>query len=285
MRNLYIGDLQIHDSSGPVNGYWLQEYEGFDSPEYRTSSYDKPGEDGMVVTAQYYSGRNISLAGVIKGDTLLEYEDNKRALLAACGITRSSTGIPVPVTLTFETLSNREYFVTGHFKRPVFRNEMIGHCKFLLQFITNSPFVFSSSTISSGLIGAPIGGGFTLPTLVPIVSSPSSGGTVNITNPGHAESPLIIRLDGQLTDPRIISTATGKSMELDYTIASGDFVTIDMANKTILLNDTSTLLSTKTDTSDWFSLMPGDNLFTLRTSTLSDTGTFSITSNAAYLGV
>lgn len=284
MRKLFIEALQIHDSEGPVNGYWLQTMEGFDAPEYRISEYDKPGEDGMEVTAGLYGGRPIVLEGKVKGEDPTEYLANRRALISACAIKRDSYAYPIPTRISFETLDGRQFFLDGFFRRPAFTEEMIIHCKFLLQFTAKRSYIYDPAIVNSGNITVRVSGGVTLPATLPMTLSPSSGGSATVNNPGNAPSLPTIRLYGPLSNPAIGNATAGITLQLDYIIPSGSYVDIDMAEKTILLNGSSTLLSTKTGTSDWFPILPGVNNLTLENDTTSDTGYATVTFNPAYLG-
>src|SRR4051812_8227555 len=94
MFEFMLGDLQLH---GPdlANFDLKRPIQGLEAPEYRISSYDKPGEDGGVVSNALYGMRQITLIGRVAGSNPEQYEENRRALLDACAIRRDSNGYPV----------------------------------------------------------------------------------------------------------------------------------------------------------------------------------------------
>ncbi len=109
-------------------------------------------------------------------------------------------------------------------------------------------------------------------------------GTV-ITNNGDAVAMPTLRLVGPLTNPLVQNGANNGFMQVNYAIPDGSFVTVDMLEHTILLNDSSSILSTKGDTSDWFGLEPGENPISLNTDDAGDTGYAELTAYGSFLGV
>lgn len=289
MRSLYIDtlgtNLQIHDSQNPNIGYWLQSpIEGLDSPEIRTNEYQKPGEDGSAITSTFYDSRGVTLQGIISGSSPTDYENKRTAFATACAIKRDSNGFPVAKRIQFTTLGGQTFYFDGFFRRPVFNYDQINWTKFMVSVVAPQPTLFGSTQVSSGAIVRVSGGGFILPVILPIVSSSGTGGSALITNSGNANSFPVITLTGPLTNPFIYSVATGRTMQLTYTLLAGSTITIDMGLKTIVLNGSSSLLSAKTTSSEWFAIVPGSNLINFSTSSTGDTGNMVILFNPAYLG-
>lgn len=282
-----LGTLQIHSNTGAVD-FWLQDpVEGLESPEYRTTDYDRAGEDGATISSQLYGGRSIMLRGVIKGASPSIYETNRRLFGQACAITRDSEGLPAPIRLTFTTLAGSTYYVDAYLKdRPVFASENIKSCHYLLKLVTADSFVRSNTATVSSTIVRPSGGGFILPVILPITSSAQTGGSGIVNNGGTVDVYPTLTLVGPLTNPYISNSTTGGPvMQLNYTIASGSSVVIDMKEKTIVLNGSSSLLSTRTDGSTWWALQPGNNTIAFSTGSTSDTGTLQLSFNAGFIGI
>lgn len=62
-------------------------------------------------------------------------------------------------------------------------------------------------------------------------------GATYVTNAGNVTAPLVMRLYGPVTNPRIGNETTGEVLEFDdLTIPEGEYVEIDTAASTILLN-------------------------------------------------
>lgn len=100
------------------------------------------------------------------------------------------------------------------------------------------------------------------------------GGTILATNTGTAPAPWTARLDGPLTQPIIEHVETGKQLQLNATIASGDFYTLDSDAHSVLLAGTASRYSLLARP-DWFDLTPGLNTIRLGGSSGAGTLTFN----------
>jgi hypothetical protein len=290
MQDFYLdtlgANLQLHSNSAAL-GYWLQiPIQGLDMPNLRNSGYDKPGEDGSVVSNQLYSGHSVTLTGVIKGDTSTQYETNRLALASALAISRDSNGFVQPKRCTFTTLAGSQYFFDAYLAdKPIYDSSQINWTHFMIPLVIPKALIFSTTQVSSGSITRASGGGFILPVILPITSSAATGGSATVANSGNAYTPPVLTLTGPLTNPFIRNATTDQSMQLNYTIDAASYVTIDMAEKTILLNGDSSILSTKTDDSNWWTMAPGNNSIIFSTGSASDTGNLQIPFYPGFLGV
>ena len=284
MLNLYIGSLKVHDSVNATD-LWLQTpITGFDSPDNRMTHYDKPGEDGAVVSAMYYSSRHVTLHGYIKGATPIIYEANRVAFIKACAQAKDASGYPTPTTITFTTLAGNTYYFNAYIKKPVMDYSQINSGKYMVDMVAADPYIYSSAARTTTISRA-IGGGAIVPFVVPVILAASSGGSSTLVNGGNGTSFPILKLTGPLTNPYVANTTVNKFVQLNYTITSSNYVLIDMAQKTIMLNGVTSVLSTKTSDSNWWALVSGNNNIQLSTGTSADTGNLTINYNDAYLGV
>lgn len=89
-------------------------------------------------------------------------------------------------------------------------------------------------------------------------------GAVVVTNPGTAPALPVLELYGPATDPVVANVTTGKVLAFEgIELASGDYLEIDTAEKTILLNgleSASRYGFVDFAVSEWWDLEPGDNL-------------------------
>lgn len=89
-------------------------------------------------------------------------------------------------------------------------------------------------------------------------------GSVLVVNPGNAPASPVLELYGPATDPVIANVTTGKVLAFaGLEVAAGDFLEIDTAEKTILLNgipSASRYGFVDFAVSSWWDLEPGDNL-------------------------
>lgn len=280
-------NLHLHSNVGATD-FWLDPgVEGFDSAEFRVSEYDKPGEDGSNVSNQLLGSRLVNLPGYVRGADPAAFEANRRALLTAASITRDNFGFPVAHRCVFTTLSGTSYFFDALVNsKPVFTNVTPVSCKFLLQLTTPDPLIYGNTQVVSSPITRPTGGGFVLPVILPIVSSSQTGGSVVVANPGTATVKPVITITGPLSNPYISNAAAdGKYLQLNATLNSGDVVTVDMAEKTIVLNGSSNYLATRTSDSEWWGIAPGNNTISFSTAGTSDSGTMQVSFYPGYVGV
>lgn len=287
MKTIILDGLQIHSNTGNVD-FWVHPgIEGLDVPETRMTEYDRPGEDGGTVSSMLYGSRPIVMEGTVKGNDVTAYEANRRLLSQACIIERDRYNYPVSKTLQITTLNNVTYTLQVYVKKLSMAMDNVKSCKFMLQLVAADPFIYDSSSISTGAIARPSGGGFVLPVILPIVFAAAVGGTGVVINNGTAPASPVITLTGPATNPFIINTTTGDVFQLNYTIPSGSTVVIDMniTKKTIIMNGSTNLLYTKSTDSVWWSIPVGSNTINYSTGSSGDTGTMTLSFTPRYAGI
>lgn len=285
MQNFNIGSLQLLGPLATTSYILQQPVEGFDSPDYRITNYDSPGQDYGVVSQAFYSSRTITLTGVIMGQSVSQYEANRKALSAAVAINRDNNSYPILTPITFTTNAGFSYFLNVQFKKPVFAMKDVTFTNFQLSAIAPDARIYGSQQVNSGGITIAKGGGFILPVTLPINFANSSGGGSVLTNNGTAASHPTVTFTGPLTNPYIYNVTTGYAFQLDYTIPGGSYVVVDMYNKTALFNGNQNFITYVDPVSSWFTVVPGSNSFTLSTGSAADTGNVDITFYSAYSGI
>lgn len=286
MKSFSIGTLSFITNNVVNPNFILQTpITGLDFPEIRTNYYSRAGQDGGIVSSMFYDKRSIQLTGIIYANDPTTFEQSRQALATACQISKDSSGYPVPIKVSFTTLANNSYFFNAYIDRPVYDYKDPNYSTFMVTMTATNSFLQGATQVVSSAIVRASGGGFILPVILPITSSAGVGGTGSVTNSGTAPAYPILTLTGPLTNPYIQNSTVGKFMQLNRTIAAGEVVTIDMYNKTILLNGSSSLISSKSSTSDWWYIAPGTNTITLSTASTSDTGNVALSFYSAYLGV
>lgn len=112
------------------------------------------------------------------------------------------------------------------------------------------PFVYTTTPLSE-------------PTGAIIAETPTQGSEVDCVNRGSWIARPIITIYGGVTNPTITNLSTGKSILLNGTIASGDYVAIDCLQFLLTNSVGANVFGLWDPTSDWITLQPGDNIFTL----------------------
>jgi hypothetical protein len=94
------------------------------------------------------------------------------------------------------------------------------------------------------------------------ITVPATGGTCSYTNAGSMNTPPKIRIYGGITDPWVrkgtVASSVGAGLVFSGTVASGDYLEIDVQARTVKTNGTTNSLSLLTAaSSDWFELPTG----------------------------
>ena len=215
MKSITIEDnlgnsLQIHNQRLLDLGYLVgAPIEGLESPSIRTSSYNKPGEHGAVVSNQLYGERRVSLEGVIRGGAVNHW-GRRRDLQQILKINRDSDNQVIQKTIKITTDDDLDLQFDAVVNRlPLMPIRQPFSTRFLID-LFSPRFALESQTLNSETIDPPIGGGAELPWEMPILFAAVTGGSENIINVGNAEAFPIITLNGPLTNPRIKNITTNK---------------------------------------------------------------------------
>ncbi len=275
----------MHSNSDNTIGYVVNSHDGFDSPDVRLSSYNRPGEHGSVVTNQLYGGRTISLQGRIAAPTTTLYQQRRRDLQNALRIVKDSNAVSQPILLKFQTTDDlllQTYIYAA--KKLQFKERSPIFSEFYLELFA-ADYNFYDQSAQVVTVSPPTGGGAVYPVIYPITYAAKTGGSVTVNNAGDSNSFPVITFNGVLTSPYISNSTTGETFGVSVSLATGDTLVCDMQNKTMLLNSTTNALQYFVSTNTWLSLVPENNIITLGSGLSSDTGNVSITFRSAYIGV
>lgn len=289
IASVALDGLTLHDINDPTCPYSVSKkgLDGLAEPTYRTTAYERAGEDGGDVASSYVGMRAIALSGRVRGSDDASFAQVRRALLVKGRIDRDSNSRPVAKQLVVTTLAGETFTAEVHVRKLSIQIEDNNVADYLFELLAPKGYLEGTTSTSSGQVARPTSVGANFPWVFDptIEFGLTTGGTFVVDNPGTADTWPVLTLRGPLTDPVIRHQGTGKFMELDTTLTSDDEVVIDMRNKTVVLNGSSNYLYTRTTDSEWFSLAPDSNVISFDTSNVSDTGTVELTYVPAYLGI
>lgn len=248
--NILWRNAVIDSSLGAVG---FQELRGWnDSPDVRSSDADRGGMHGQIPGPMLLSGRIVEIDFVIL--------DPAQIPLMLGAIVPVSN--PVEETLT---ISNFETYPPQTVQArpirwlvPTNRDWFMGRKTGTWQFKATDPTKYSADLLtetcslpagSSGLSFGP--GGVAWPAAFGTVAT---GGSVDVTNLGTADTWPVFLLSGPLTGPSITDTATGRTLRFSpsFVIPAGQQVVIDTNAKTALMGGANVRASMLTAT--WFPL-------------------------------
>lgn len=250
---------------------------GLDSPPFRETTRDHEGADGGFLDAEFESGRDVILEGILYADatTMEAYLDDIKENYAP-------VTDPIPFYIKPPGVDERVIFVKSRGARydwATLRRLGMTEIQFLLY--AEDPRIYDNVLMNTVI---PFGGQATTGFGFDFGFDLSFGASVPpdgafIINSGNRPTPLIFTISGPVVDPRIINDAESKSMNFSITLGASDVLVIDTSNKTVLLNG-STNRRNALLTQDWFFLNVGSTF--IRFGGASGTGTLSVSYRNAW---
>lgn len=250
---------------------------GFEYPSVDAVIEDISGISGSLFISSKFGRRPLSWEGLISEDVLL----NRRNLISACRAGSLKT-------IQFETCDGLLLQADVEILSLVMPYQL-GRVKYLINAVSPDSRFYSQELISVDISQTSIRGGASIPfpTIpVAITQSDLTDEELNaiITNEGSEASDPVFVIEGPGTGFTVTNVTTGKSFFLSTTLVEGDFVTIDVREGTVVLNDTTNIYNDFTG--DFISLEPGDNQFEFTVgSDLDVTTLLNVSYRSAYLGI
>lgn len=285
MKSIYLDDYKLHDLLDPANKSIISEIQGLEFPEIRAENNTKSGADGIYISNIYTGERRITLNGhLFNAVDAASFVAIRQALAAACRPRRDGNDLPIQRVLRFQDMDNNEYRVLGQVINAKMPLKYVTNAEYQIDFLAET-FAIESYTAQNVTLQTYSGGGFVLPVVFPMVFGAGSGGERTVANNGDAEAYPVITVYGSITNPRIENLTTGKFISLNLSLANGEYIIIDMANKTILQGGVTNKIAYKSDDSKFWALAGGENIIRLTSSTSGEPGYCVITYRHAYTGV
>ncbi|MFF4409795.1 phage distal tail protein [Streptomyces sp. NPDC001404] len=227
-----------HDLGGLVIGTGtpvvIAAIEGLGRAPVRPNDIDPPQGDGVWVGPDYYTGRTVRIDAGIRtpGDqaqaldilaTLQELHDDPAVRLTGGATTQLRLKLPGrDVRVLFGRLRKAE---------PTLKDLIHGWVPLDIEFLAADP-LFHADTVQSTTIplGRVSGGGFTAPVVAPVVVNPGPAAATRpgrITNEGTAPAWPVLRITGPCANARITHVETGRTLQVNATIAAGEWIEID----------------------------------------------------------
>ncbi len=136
------------------------------------------------------------------------------------------------------------------------------------ELVATDPLIYSASESTETTSLPSAGGGVTFPMVAPITfGTVSTGGSIFAENAGSFDADVTLRIDGPVTNPRVENLAADRTIAVNLTLATGEYLVIDTKARTVLLNGTASRYSSLDSSSRWWSLAPGTSEIRFRAST------------------
>jgi hypothetical protein len=271
------GGVLINDSTVGLPFVDVDKVSGLDSAPYRETIRDHEGTDGGFIDAEFEQGRELSIEGTVYADvgTIEFYMDSLKANYAP-------VTSPIPLVMKAPGVNERVVFVKPRGVRyswDAARRTGMSPIQFLMYAedpriydnVLNNQVIPFGGTATTGFgfnFGFNFGFGVTVP--------PDGQFVINT---GNRPAPAILTITGPVVDPRIINDTDSKTLNFVITLSALDTLTIDLANRTVLLNGSTNRRNTL-QTSDWFLFGIGSTF--IRFGGASGTGTLTVSWRSAW---
>lgn len=208
-----------------AEGSLITKVEGFEYSSVLDSVEDIPNDGGAFFVNTKFGSRRVGVTALIRCDRI----DERNDLLAAL----RQTGHLKKVTFTTQDNRNLQFYALV--KNLVFPYTTLETPLFLDMIAPD--YRFYSQTEHTNNSGA----------------SPQT-----INNAGNEITHPVFRIFGPMSEVTIENLASSREFTVTYALAEGDYIDIDITNKTVILNDTTPIFSAFEG--DFFGLEPGDNV-------------------------
>ena len=269
-----VGDLVTAD--------WEMEYQGFafggdsdyaiaqiqglaDLPAITNGDRSRLLRHGLHPGDDFLQGRTVVMAIEVYGADSDELETNIQSLYTALRPAQDEAALVMQIP----GLANGAKFLI--WARPRRRSAPINREWFYnipvmqVEWAATDPRLYAL-TESSTIISLPTTSGGLTFSVTPNLTfgSVSTGGEADLSNAGTFQTGPVVKITGPVTDPSLENVTTGKTWDYTGTIASGDYLLVDMEDRTVLLNGTASRYSNLTASSEFWDLEPGTNTIQFR---------------------
>lgn len=230
-----LGDLvwNARDADG-VEWIVTKDKDWWVAPSRRVTHLDRPFADGFGRSRSWAGSRVLLFEGCMIAPTRALRDQRLDELAAICG-----DGGTVPL---IGPGPDGQYRLDVEYTDPP-DVEPLNSTAVAWQWtlVATAPVKRSVTEYTTGQIPLPsTSGGLTFPITFPIsFAATTTSGTALVTNGGRADTGLILRVDGPAPNPRI-NLARGTDVQTlrgNLTVEAGQWLTIDTAAKTVMLND------------------------------------------------
>lgn len=268
----------------------IRTIEGLGQPELRSEDIEPPGEDGLWLGADYYSGRTIRIDAAIRAGSAAAVLD-AAALLQAPADTaavRSQGGTTMDLRLKFPGRPAR--VVHGRLRKfePDLETMKHGYSPLDIEFQAADHLYYDDLPDSTSMpLGSLTEGGMTFPLQFPftIAGDPSAVGRPGYLQvAGTAATWPVIRVNGPCANPTITHVTSGRQITVTTTLAAGEWVEVDTRPgwRTVLLKNGGSAPVSPTSRIDEFALTPGLNEIRWSATDNTLTSTMAVTWWPAY---
>lgn len=186
---------------------------------------------------------------------------------------------------------SRQVQVLQSASAPMVKWDGVNVLRFSVGLTSLNPYLYGLEPISGDTKLQSSTGGMTFPYGFEVVSASMSSwtwnesvvsGNVRLMNNGTAPSPVMIRVDGPVVDPKIIHVESGHTIAFNMSLGLGHYVTANGMTHEILVDGTDPARG-RVVRREWSQADPGSNVWAFRASEYSTTARMSVSFYPAYI--
>ena len=245
---------------GGNSPYQVLQIDGLEAlPALRVQDSDRGYQDGMFSGRDFFSGRTITVTIQILSGNGLTAQANYNLLRAALQPQQTGT---TPLQFQLSAGENLQ-FINARVRKAISTIDpdyTYGKIKAQFDFFCPDFRYYDNTTQTATMaVTQPLGRTYNR-TYNLTFGGGSQTQTATVTNNGDTTTYPIITIYGPITNPVVGSTTSGQNLSFNYTMIQSDIISIDLQNKTVLLNG-NPARNLLLGSSQWFAAPPGTNLY------------------------
>jgi len=268
---------------GAGSPYQITSVDGLEGlPTLRVQDADRGYQDGMFSGRDFLNGRTITMTMLILSGNGNTAQQNFNLMQNSLQPQQTGT---TPLQFQLSAANGLQFINTRvrAAKATIDPEYTYGYIKAQYDFFCPDPRYYDNG-VQAAIMTYTTPLGRTYPRVYPLTFGGGSNTQfATVINSGWTNTYPLISIYGPVTNPVIGSVTANASLNFSYTMAASDVISIDLLNRTVLLNGTparNLLLGSST----WFNAAVGTNQFYFTGSgTTAGTTTASVQWNNAYV--
>jgi hypothetical protein len=242
--------------------WWIGDLDGWEFPDVDVSPLARMGRHGVWVPPSWFRARMVTMRGTFVAPDLATAHIAGEQLAALAALTTT----PGVLSVYEHNPLRLEVRLAGRVRFDRSRAEG-RHVNFEIPLIAADPrrYALAEQSVTFGVNVAPATGhGFTFPLVFDFdfgSEGEITGGTP-VQVAGTVETPPTFTFRGPCTGPSITNVTTGKTWRYTGSLLAGETLVVDIDAATVLLGGTGNRYYLVDPASDWWMLIPGQNVLT-----------------------
>ena len=248
---------------GADSPYQITSMDGLlTTPDLQRSDKAKLQRHGVFSSNRYYGKRTVTVTIQITETATISFDRAISDLKSALRFDQDEQAF----SLQFPGVANGEPIrfngTVDKVSLPQSRDFYYGIPEATIQIVCSDPRLYSD-VLATDSLNLPIDTGgvtFAVEFNMEFSDLEASQSTIVLMNSGDFDAPVRFAVNGEISNPTIIHEESGRQLVLDgYSQTANDFLLINSADKSVLLNGTASRRQLLTSESSFFDLQPGTN--------------------------